>query len=104
MEFVVHRGCGEDFAEACAYLVYLLVGGGERVLQGCAEAHTPQDSVDGVVPAGEGLLWPGGRVVLCVGACLDLCVGGGDGPDPGRGSLGWPAPLDPLGQAGHGQR
>ena len=42
-------------------------------------------------------------VLPCVGACLDLCVGGGDGPDPTPGSCAWPAPPDPLGQAGHGR-
>ena len=59
-EFTVHRGSGEDFADACAYLVHFLVACEKRVLQGWAEAHAPEDSVDGVVPAGEGLLWPGG--------------------------------------------
>ena len=56
VEAVVHRGCGEDLADACVYLVYLLVGGGKMVLQGLAEAHAPEDSVDSVVSAGEGLL------------------------------------------------
>ena len=36
--------------------------------------------MDGVVPAGEGVLWPRGGVLLCVGAYLDLCVGGGECP------------------------
>ena len=45
----------------------------------------------------------GGGVLPCVGACFGLCVGGGYGPDLGRGSRGWLAPLDPLGQAEHGQ-
>ena len=45
----------------------------------------------------------GGGVLPCVWACLDLCVGGGDGPNPGHGPRGWPAALDPLGQAEHGQ-
>ena len=44
--------------------------------------------MDGMVPAGEGLLRSGGRVSSCVRARLDLCVGGGDGPDPGHGSVG----------------
>ena len=44
-----------------------------------------------------------GGVLPCVGARLDLCVGGGDGPDPGHGPCGRPAALDPLGQAAHGQ-
>ena len=38
-----------------------------------------------------------------VRARLDLCVGGGDGPNLGHGHLGWPAALDPVGQAEHGQ-
>ena len=32
-----------------------------------------------------------------------LCLGGGDGPNPGHGPRGWPAALDPVGQAEHGQ-
>ena len=59
--------------------------------------------MDGVPSAGEGVLWSGGGVLPRVWACLDLCVGGGDGPNPGHGSRGWPAALDPLGQAEHGQ-
>ena len=47
-----------------------------------------------------GLEW---GVLPRVRACLDLCVGGGDGPDPGYGPCGWPAALNPLGQAEHGQ-
>ena len=38
-----------------------------------------------------------------VRACLDLCVGAGDGPNTGHGPRGWLAALDPLGQAEHGQ-
>ena len=45
----------------------------------------------------------GGGVHPRVWSCLDLCVGGGDGPNPGHGPRGWPAALDPFGQAGHGQ-
>ena len=45
----------------------------------------------------------GGGVWSCVQARLDLCVGGGDGPNPGHGPRGWPAALDPVGQAEHGQ-
>ena len=52
---------------------------------------------------GEGVLWSGGGVLPRVRACLDLCVGGGDGPDPGHGPRGWPAALDPVGQAEHGE-
>ena len=44
-----------------------------------------------------GGVWP------LVRARLDLCVGGGDGPNPGHGPRGWPAALDPVGQAEHGQ-
>ena len=66
--------------------------------------HAAEDPVDGVVPAGDGLLWSGGGGGLPrIGACLDLCVGGGDGPEPGHGLRGWPAALDPLGQAEHCQ-
>ena len=43
--------------------------------------------MDGVVPAGEGLLRSGGGVWPHVRARLDLCVGGGDGPNPGHGCL-----------------
>ena len=95
-ELPVFRGRGEDFAEACAYFVYLLVRGGKRVLQRCAKAHAPEDTVDGVVPAGEGVLWPGGGVP-------SVCWGGRHGPDPGLCSCGRPASLDPVGQAEHGQ-
>ena len=59
--------------------------------------------MDGVVPAGEGVLWPWGGVLPRVWACLDRCVGGGDGQDPEDGPHGWPAALDPLGQAEHRQ-
>ena len=45
----------------------------------------------------------GGGVWPRVRARLDLCVGGGDGPNPGHGPRGWPAALDPVGQAEHGQ-
>ena len=45
----------------------------------------------------------GGGVWPRVRARLDLCVGGGDGPSPGHGPRGWPAALDPVGQAEHGQ-
>ena len=44
-----------------------------------------------------------GGVWSCVPARLGLCVGGGDGPNPGHGPRGWPAALDPVGQAEHGQ-
>ena len=58
--------------------------------------------MDGVVPAGEGLLRSGRGVRPRVRARLDLCVGGGDGPNLGHGPRGWPAALDPVGQAEHG--
>ena len=45
----------------------------------------------------------GGGVLPRVWACLDLCVGGGDGQNQGQDPRGWPAALDPLGQAEHGQ-
>ena len=59
--------------------------------------------MDGVVPVGEGLLRSGAGVWLRVRARLDLCVGGGDGPNPGHGPRGSPAALDAVGQAEHGQ-
>ena len=45
----------------------------------------------------------GGGVWPRVKARLDLCVGGGDGPNPGQGPRGWQAALDRVGQAEHGQ-
>ena len=45
----------------------------------------------------------GGGVWPRVRARLDLCSGGGDGPNLGHGPRGWPAALDPVGQAEHGQ-
>ena len=45
----------------------------------------------------------GGGVLLRVWACLNLRVGAADVPNPGHGPRGWPAALDPLGQAEHGQ-
>ena len=59
--------------------------------------------MDGVIPAGEGLLRSGGGGWPRVRARLDLCVGGGDGPNQGHGPRGWPVALDPVGQAEHGQ-
>ena len=47
--------------------------------------------------------WGLGGVLLGVWACLDLCVGVGDGPNPGHGRRGWPAALNPFGPAEHGQ-
>ena len=72
-ELAVFRGRGEDIAHACAYLMYLLVGGGKRVLQGWAKAHAPEDPVDGVVPAGEGVLWSG-RGSFYVSGPASTCV------------------------------
>ena len=48
------------------------------------------------------MVWGGGGLPR-VRACLDLCVGGGESPNPGHSPLGWAAALDPLGQAEHGQ-
>ena len=80
VEFAVHRGCGEDFVDACAHLVSPLVGGGERVLYGWVEVYAPEDSLDGVVAAGEGLLWlGGGGPSVCWGLLQFVC-----------GSWGWP--------------
>ena len=45
----------------------------------------------------------GGGMGRLSGPALDLCVGGGDGQNPGHGPRGWPAALDPVGQAEHGQ-
>ena len=45
----------------------------------------------------------GGGVLPRVRARLDSYVGDGDGPNPGHGPRGWPAALDPVGQAEHGQ-
>ena len=45
----------------------------------------------------------GGGVLPRFRACLNVRVGGGDGPNPENGPRGWPAALDPLGQAEHGQ-
>ena len=54
---------GKDFADECAYLVHLLVSGGKRVLW--CWANVP---VDGVLPAGEGVMWPlGGGPSVCLG-------------------------------------
>ena len=98
-ELAVFCGRGKDFAEERPYLVHLLVSDGERVRCLWAKAHAAEDPV----PAGEGVLWPGWGVLPRVWACLDLCVGRGDGPNPGYGPCGWPAALDSLGQAEHGQ-
>ena len=45
----------------------------------------------------------GGGVSPRVRARLDLFLGGGDGPNPRHGPPGWPATLDLVGQAEHGQ-
>ena len=75
-ELASFRGSGKDFADVCAYLMHFLVGGWKRVLQVWAKAHAPEDPVEGVVPADEGVLWPWGGVLTWVRARLDLCVGG----------------------------
>ena len=60
-----------------------------------------KDLVNGVVLAGEGFLSPGGGGPSgCLGLPQFVC---GDGPNPSHGPRGWPAALDPLGQAEHGQ-
>ena len=53
--------------------MYLLVGGGERVLQRWAKAHAPEKLVAGVVPAGVGVLWLGGESLRVSGPAL-TCV------------------------------
>ena len=63
----VFRGCDKDFADACAYLVHLLVGGENRVLQGWVKAHAPQNPVYCAVPAAEGVLSPGGGSIRVSG-------------------------------------
>ena len=93
---------GKDLADELAYLVDLLVSGGKGVCYLWAKTRAVEDPVDGVVPSVEGLLRSGEGVWSCVRARLDLCVGGGDGPNPGHGPRGWPAALDPVGQAEHG--
>ena len=75
VEFATHRGCVDDFADRCAHVMYQLVGGGERIFQGRVEAYARKDSMDGVIAAGGVLLWPGGWMLPCVGACFNLCVG-----------------------------
>ena len=50
--------------------------------------------MDGVVPAGEGLLRFRGGVGPRDRARLNLCVGGGDGLNPGQGPRGWLAALE----------
>ena len=45
----------------------------------------------------------GGGLGRASGPASNLCVGGGDGPNPGHGPRGWPAALDPVGWAEHGQ-
>ena len=68
------------------------------------KTHAAEDPVDGMVRAGEGLLrFRGGGVWPRVRARLTLCVGFGDGPNPGHGPRWWPAALDPVGQAEHCQ-
>ena len=59
--------------------------------------------MDGVISTCEGVLRPGVGVCPRVWAWFDLCVGIGDGPDPGHGPRGRPRTLHPLGQAEHGQ-
>ena len=59
--------------------------------------------MDGVVPAGEGLLRSGGGVWPRVWAGIDFCVGSRGGLNPGHGPRGWPAAVDPVDQAEHGQ-
>ena len=102
-KLAVFCGRGKDFADECAYMVHLLFSGGKRLFQCWAKVHAVEDPVVGLVSVGEGVLRPGGGVCPRVWACLDLCGGGGDGPDSGHGPRGRPAALDPLGQAGHGQ-
>ena len=45
----------------------------------------------------------GGGLAACPRPPRFVCVGGADGPNPGQGPRWWPAALDPVGQAEHGQ-
>ena len=72
-ELAVFCGRGDYFADAFAYFVYLLVGGGKRVSQAWARAHAPENPVDGLVPAGEGALWSGATAV-CAHCVWSACV------------------------------
>ena len=94
---------GKDLADELAYLVDLLISCGKGVCYLWAKTHAAEDPVDGVVSAGEGVLWCWGGFLPRVRACLDLCVGAGDDPNPGHGPRGWPAALDSLVQAEYGQ-
>ena len=49
-ELAVFHGRGEDFADACAYLVYLLVVG-RGYLRAVLRPMCPMEPVDGVLPA-----------------------------------------------------
>ena len=62
-KLVVFCGRCKDFTDEPAYLVTLLVSGGKRVRKSLAMVHAAEDPVDGVVPAGEGALCPGGGVL-----------------------------------------
>ena len=68
-----------------------------------AKAHAPEDPVNGVVAAGEGVLWPGGWGPSVCRGLPQLVFWCRDGSDPGLGSCGQPVSLDPLGEAEHGQ-
>ena len=74
MEVAVCGSCGQDVADACAYLVYLSVGGGKRLLEGRAEAQAPEGSVDGVDPTGQVLLWAEGGGSFSVSGPALTCV------------------------------
>ena len=58
VKFAIRRGFGWAFADVCAHLMHLLVGGRERVSEGWAEAYAPKGSADGVVAADEAPLRP----------------------------------------------
>ena len=72
MEFAVHRGCGEEFPNACAHLVdpWLVVG--SRYFR--VEVNTPDDSLEAVVAACEELLCPWGGGHFRVSQLALICV------------------------------
>ena len=95
--FAFHRSLGSECTDVCPYLVRLFMGGGARTLQGLGQAHTPGDSVTGVVAAHEALWYCVRWAIPCSGACFDLPVGSGDDTDPARMTKDRPAPPNPLG-------
>ena len=73
-KLVVFTGRGKDFAEELANLVHVLVSGGKRVCWLWAKTHAADDPVDGVVLAGEGVLWSEGGGSFRVSGPASICV------------------------------